>query len=288
MKWFSAICRGGYLNLLGWVTVILALLLPRPLRAVDGLSSGKLIMPWARTLPVGAVEFEPAVSLTTFDEALSSDGDSVSLDGRYQLTTIDFRFTGGLIEGFEMGAAFSIESANFYHDEDPKLDESETSLTDLALGWKYRLWGEEEEAALALEWGIGLPWVSHASYTVWEAGLIYSLPIGEKWSVDVDATGYFTSQASPGDPEGGATYNAGIAVDLAEKWTLAAELNGFWERADDEDDTTSWKVTPTVGFAYGLNDTLSVCILGQQDIAGLGQNTELATVAQALFTFAFE
>ncbi len=106
--------------------------------------------------------------------------------------------------------------------------------------------------------------------------------------MDVDATGYFTSQASPGDPEGGATYNAGIAVDLAEKWTLAAELNGFWERADDEDDTTSWKVTPTVGFAYGLNDTLSVCILGQQDIAGLGQNTELATVAQALFTFAFE
>ncbi|UCD84329.1 MAG: hypothetical protein JSU92_13805 [Deltaproteobacteria bacterium] len=287
MKWFFTIYRGKYPHCIGLVTAILILSLPGPLYAVDGLSSGKLCMPWARTMSPGSVEFEPAVSLTTFDE-VDLDGESVSLDGRWQVTTIDFRFTTGLIERLEMGVGFGIESANFYHDENPDLDESETSLADLGLGWKYQVWGKEEEAALAVEWGIGLPWVSQASYAVWEAGVIYSMPIGERWSVDADATGYFTSATSPGDPEVGATYNAGIAVDLTDKWTVATELNGFWERADDEEDTASWKITPTVGFAYGLNETVGVCVLAQQDVAGLGQNTELATVAQMLFGFAFE
>jgi len=113
------------------------------------------------------------------------------------------------------------------------------------------------------------------------------LPLGDKWSLDLDGTGYLTSETSPGDPEIGATSNVGIAVDLNDKWTIAAELNGFWERARS-DDTESWKITPALGFAYGLNDTLSVCILAQQDVEGLGRNTELATVTQMLFTFAFE
>ncbi len=287
MKWFSTICRGKCPYLIDLVTAVLILSLPGPLYAVDGLSGGKLVMPWARTLPPGSVDFEPAVSLTTFDHALDPDGESVSLGGRCQVTTIDFRLTTGLIERLEMGVGFGIESANF-HSGATSLVESETSLADLGLGWKYQLWGKEDKAALALEWGIGMPWVSQASYAVWEAGVIYSTPIGNKWSLDLDATLYFTSATSPGDPEVGATYNAGIAVDLAEKWTVAAELNGFWERADDEEDTTSWKITPTVGFAYGLNDTVGVCMLMQQDLAGLGKNTELATVAQILFGFAFE
>ncbi len=47
-------------------------------------------------------------------------------------------------------------------------------------------------------------------------------------------------------------------------------------------------IPPALGFAYGLNDTLSVCIKAMQDAKGLGKNTELATVTQMLFTFAFE
>jgi len=106
--------------------------LPKLSVAVDGISSGKLIMPWAYTMDKGAFEFEPAVSSTTFDDVLDSDGKLVSLEGRYQISTIDIRFTGGLTEKLEMGAAFGIESVNFHHEVDPLLDESETSLGDLA------------------------------------------------------------------------------------------------------------------------------------------------------------
>ena len=287
MRKRNIIYRNRSLLLAGLAIFVSIFSLPKLSQAVDGISSGKLIMPWAYTQEKGAFEFEPAVSMTTFDDVLDSDGELVSLEGRYQISTIDIRFTGGLTEKLEMGAAFGIESVNFHHEEDPLLDESETSLGDLALGWKYRVWGENEEKAIAVEWGIGLPWVSHASYAVWEAGLIFSLPLGDKWSLDLDGTGYLTSETSPGDPEVGATSNIGIAVDLNDSWTVAAELNGFWERTRS-DDIESWKITPALGFAYGFSDTLSVCILGQQDVEGLGKNTELATVVQMLFTFAFE
>ena len=255
--------------------------------AVEGLSGGKIIMPWARTVAPGSFELEPAVSFTTFNEELDDDGESVDLDGRYQVTTIDVRFTGGLTDRFEMGAAFGIESENFHHDADPTLDESDTSLGDFALGWKYRLMGDNESDALALEWGIGLPWVSHDSYAVWEAGLIYSKALGDKLSMDIDSTYYFTTEASSGDPWYGLTYNLGIGYDFSDKFTLAGELNGFWERSRN-DHVESWKITPAVGMAYGVNDILSVCMLVQRDFEGLGQNSELATGFQMLFTMAFE
>jgi len=122
---------------------------------------------------------------------------------------------------------------------------------------------------------------------VWEAGLIYSKALGDKLSMDIDSTYYFTTEASSGDPWYGLTYNLGIGYDFSDKFTLAGELNGFWERSRN-DHVESWKITPAVGMAYGVNDILSVCMLVQRDFEGLGQNSELATGFQMLFTMAFE
>lgn len=267
---------------------IMLLSCPQVSSAVAGLSSGKCIMPWARTLNLGTMQFEPALAYATFGEELDENGNAESLDGRYQATIMSFRATAGLTKKLEMGMNFGIQSESYIDDKDADLDQSETSLSDPAVGWKYRFWGDNESGpALAFQWGIGLPMVSRGSYAVWEAGLVFSLPFGKSWLLDIDGSYFLTSETSPGDPEKGALYDIGIGVDLAEKWTVAFELNGAWEHAR-ETHTESWNIMPTLGFAYKVNDTFCVCILSQNDIPGLGKNTEMANLTQILFTFTYE
>ena len=267
-------CRNTFL--VGCAALVLSFfVIPGQAYAVEGLAGGKLILPWAYTVPPGAAELEPAVSLTTFD-----------IEGRTHVTTIDFRVTWGMAEKLEMGTGFGIESANWHPDDSSLEDESDTSLGDFGIGWKYRLWGEEGKPAVAVQWGVALPWVSDASFTAWEAGLIYSTPLGEKWSLDVDGAFSFHTQTEAGDPELGLTWDIGIGTDLSDRWSAAAELNGFFEKAED---VNAWKITPTVGFAYGVNDYFGTCVVLQQDIPGFGSDeVEEATFVQMLFTFAFE
>lgn len=266
-------CRNAFR--MGCALFALWVLAPGAARAVEGLAGGKCILPWAYTVPPGVAELEPAVSLTTFD-----------IEGRTHVTTLDFRVSWGMGEKLEMGAGFGIESANWHPEDASREAESETSLGDLGLGWKYRVWGEEGKPAVAVQWGVGLPWVSDASFTAWEAGLIYSTPLGEMWSLDVDWTFALYTQTETGDPELGLTWDVGIGADLSDRWSVAVELNGFFEKFEE---VNAWKITPTLGAAYGVKDSFGTCLVLQQDIPGLSaEEVEEATVVQILFTFAFE
>ena len=261
-------------------------LAPRSAPAVEGLSSGKCILPWARSLDKGTVELESALEFSTYDHGLDNYH-RVDLQGVTRDFGLGFRVTAGLTERLEMGAVFGVASSTFDSDDGDTLDESDTSLSDPALGWKYRLLGHNHDAsALALEWGIGLPLVSEESYAVWEAGLIFTRRLIGPLSVDADGTYWVTSENSPGDPEVGANYNLGLGLEL-DGWTLAAELNGFWFRTR-RDHLESWKITPTAGFSYGVSDRVCFSLIGQQDVAGWGRNTELASTVQTLFTFNWE
>jgi len=276
----------GWAVLLGLGLLAGGWLLPLPAGAVSGISSGKCVMPWARTLSAGSFQFEPAVTLSTATRK-DVEGEETALGGRARNSGLGFRLTAGVREQLELGAGFGIGSASFHPDEAEEEEISAAALTDLALGAKYRFFGTNEGQALALEAGVTLPWVSEASYSVWEAGLVYSLPLGSKWSLDADATGYLTTQAEAGNPQFGSTFNLGIGVAISASWLLAAELNGSFARLKT-DGTNAWKLTPTVGLGYGLSPILAVCAAFRQDVPGLYRNSDRATAAQLLFTFTFE
>jgi hypothetical protein len=263
------------------------LLVPFWAGAGDGLSSRMLIVPKAYTLAPGEIEFEPELISATYDHALDPDGDRIALDGRFRETEVDFRLTAGLSPRQELGALFGFATSTYSAHRQGTVDEAQSSVTDWSLGWKGRLLGESEDRpALALEAGIGFPIIADDSVAVWEAGLVYSQPLGAKWSLDMDTSYYLTSESEADDPQRGVLADFGISLDLADRWTLAAELNGNWERNWQGGEW--WKVTPAVGFAYGVSDAFSITVLSQNDISGWGRNATFGSGAQVFFTFLFE
>lgn len=285
MKTLGAGTSRSRLARLGGIGLLLAVQLAHPAGAVEGLSSGKCVIPWARTLEPGVMELESALEYAIYDHGLDAKGNRVRLDGTYREFGVKNRITAGLAKRLEMGVAFGIESQSFAPRDGDTLDRSETALGDPALGWKYRILGHNgDDQALALEGGIGLPLVSKKSFAVWEAGLIYTRRLVGPLTMDVDGTYWLASENSPGDPEVGSNFDLGLGLEL-DGWILAGELNGFWfrTRGDHEE---SWKVTPTAGFAYEVvKERFCVTLLGQQDVPGLGRNTELASAVKMLFTF---
>lgn len=278
--------RNIFLRTLLPLPALAMLLFPAALPAIEGLSNEGNIAPWAYNLKPGYFEFEPEIDYSTFDHYIDDSGKPVPAKGRYQLTEVNFRITAGISERVEMGAVFGMETESFDSYENEQEDSTHTSMVDAQVAFKYRFWGENDSRALALEAGILLPMISESSYAVWEAGLIYSHPLSEKLRMDIDATYFVTTENEPGDPLMGTHANVSFCYYPADKWMIAAELNGYFYDVKGQSED-SWNLSPSLGVDYEINDTLSVQIYGQQDIPGLAANTELETLGVMQFTFAF-
>lgn len=255
--------------------------------AVDGLSSRKLAVLEAYPLAVGRVELEPELFYSTYDHQLDRDRRLVNLDGRFHETELDFRATVGLGRRQEAGLLGGVRMTAFSSRHRGGPDESKTAMSPWGLGWKGLLvGGDEDSPALALELGLTFPPAEDETFVVGEVGLIYSQPLAGPWSLDFDASYYQSSVTEPDDPHRGVQSNLGVGVDLADRWTLAAELNGYWERTGRGDE--SWEISPCVGFAYQFSELFALTLAFKDTPPGWGRNTPASAGINAYFTFALD
>ena len=232
--------------------------------AVGGISSSKVVVPSAETVPKGMFETEPFFGLEFVD-----DRDNTTRFGG------GVRFTLGALHNLEIGA-----NINYLDVEDSDLIQRNSDFGDIETGVKFRFLDEGENFpfSLAYQGGVTIPTNSDALWVVEPGGLILTKNFTEEFSMDAD----FVFGIIEDDAWSFVT-EVGFGYYLTSWFQPVIESAYAFEDPDGEDSIQI--VNITAGFTSPVTDWLTVIMGVTPDV--YTKNTDNQVILTAAFTFLF-
>ena len=232
--------------------------------AVGGISSSKLVVPGAYTVPEGHVEAEPFFSLEFIDD----ENNTVRYGG-------GFRLTSGLLENLEAGV-----NINYLDVEDSGLIAADSNFGDVEAGFKLRLvdQGAGLPFSLAYQAGVTFPVGKGSLWIVEPGGLILTKEFTEKFSLDVDFVfGLIEHGSWSFVTEAGIGYYINTWFQPVIEAAYAYEDDGSGEEASLLNLSAGFTWDPTGWFSFALGVTTDIYT----------ENTDKEVLITSAFTFIF-
>jgi len=237
---------------------------------VSGISGAKLCVPDAGALSAGSFEFEPSFSVFSSSHRFCENGSLESLAGESVSSSVLFRVTAGIADGFEIGTAFS------------------STIEQVSVGSKY-IFSESENFSFGLIAGVSLPagnkFIADSlhnadNYLTSSYGALGSVKLSEQSSIDMIFS--FTRLHGENSFDKILTYGIGFGQWISEKFQFVAELNGF---STYNGRLHSGKLSFMPGVTYKISGQFLFVLGTQFDL--MGKNEDKSYGYFSAFTISF-